>query len=278
MIRLLRSAPDVDGHVCRGAWHQAPDRLAPVFRSVRRNGILSTSGLSGAAIHKRIRQRAAAAGYDPVLVDQLGGHSLRAGFVTQAFRNGSDAHAIMRQTGHASPVMLEVYAREHSPWSAMPSPTSACDHHTLAAAAALPLRLGTVRGLVHRCRPAVPAGRPVDARLVLGRTSGGSGDAAGAGDSDQLAPRPRRTPGAPTASVRRVSCSGSRSRSSRPAGGRRGCSGAATPPCCCSPPQGYRCNRSPVCSAATSPATATPWSSTPAATGTGSTPPPAIRN
>ncbi len=115
VIRLLRSAPGFEGHVCRGAWPQAPEKLAPVFRSVRRNGNLSASGLSGAAIHKRIRHRAADAGYDPVLVDQLGGHSLRAGFVTQAFLNGADAHAIMRQTGHASPVMLEVYAREHSP-------------------------------------------------------------------------------------------------------------------------------------------------------------------
>ncbi|MFB9785447.1 integrase, partial [Rhodococcus baikonurensis] len=36
-------------------------------------------------------------------------------FVTQAFRNGADAHAIMRQTGHKTPGMLEVYAREHAP-------------------------------------------------------------------------------------------------------------------------------------------------------------------
>jgi hypothetical protein len=28
---------------------------------------------------------------------------------------GADAHSIMRQTGHRSPVMLEVYAREHAP-------------------------------------------------------------------------------------------------------------------------------------------------------------------
>ncbi len=46
---------------------------------------------------------------------EKGGHSLRAGFVTEAFRAGADAHAIMRQTGHRSPVMLEVYAREHAP-------------------------------------------------------------------------------------------------------------------------------------------------------------------
>ena len=45
----------------------------------------------------------------------MGGHSLRAGFVTEPFRAGADAHAIMRQTGHRSPVLLEVYAREHAP-------------------------------------------------------------------------------------------------------------------------------------------------------------------
>ena len=45
-------------------------------------------------MHKMIRRRAAAAGYDESLVAALGGHSLRAGFVTQAFRNGADALAI----------------------------------------------------------------------------------------------------------------------------------------------------------------------------------------
>ncbi|WP_397517760.1 hypothetical protein [Rhodococcus oxybenzonivorans] len=33
----------------------------------------------------RVRRRALQAGFDPALVTQLGGHSLRAGFVTQAF-------------------------------------------------------------------------------------------------------------------------------------------------------------------------------------------------
>lgn len=66
-------------------------------------------------MHAAIRRRAERVGYDPELVAQLGGHSLRAGFVTQAFRNGASAHAIMRQTGHTTPGMLEVYAREHAP-------------------------------------------------------------------------------------------------------------------------------------------------------------------
>lgn len=114
VIRLLRTAPEWEAHLCQGTL-PAPTLHVPVFRSVRRNGNLSTTALSGAAVHKMIRRRAAAAGYDEMLVAALGGHSLRVGFVTQAFRNGGDAHAIMRQTGHAGPAMLEVYAREHAP-------------------------------------------------------------------------------------------------------------------------------------------------------------------
>ena len=114
LIRLLRTAPGFDGHLCRGAVPTVSTHT-PLFRSIAKNGNLSTTTLSGAAVHAAVRRRAAAAGYDETLVARLGGHSLRAGFVTQAFRNGADAHAIMRQTGHKTPGMLEVYAREHAP-------------------------------------------------------------------------------------------------------------------------------------------------------------------
>ncbi len=55
------------------------------------------------------------AGYTAQQIAKLGGHSLRSGFVTEAFRQGADAHAIMRQTGHRNPAILETYAREHAP-------------------------------------------------------------------------------------------------------------------------------------------------------------------
>lgn len=71
--------------------------------------------MSGAAVHAAIRRRAERAGYSAAAVTRLGAHSLRAGFVTQAFRNGADAHAIMRQTQHRSPAMVERYAREEAP-------------------------------------------------------------------------------------------------------------------------------------------------------------------
>ncbi len=114
VIRLLRSAEPFDAHVCRGTRPRTTTG-APLLRAIRRNGNLSETALSGAAVHHAIRRRAESAGYDPEIVKQLGGHSLRAGFVTQAFRNGASAHAIMRQTGHTTPAMLETYAREHAP-------------------------------------------------------------------------------------------------------------------------------------------------------------------
>ncbi|MGV9947031.1 site-specific integrase [Rhodococcus aetherivorans] len=114
VIRLLRTAEPFESHVCRGTRPRTGSE-APLLRSVRKNGNISIGGLSGAGVHHAIRRRAELAGYDPDIVKQLGGHSLRAGFVTQAFRNGASAHAIMRQTGHSTPAMLEVYAREHAP-------------------------------------------------------------------------------------------------------------------------------------------------------------------
>ncbi|GCE40926.1 putative integrase [Rhodococcus wratislaviensis] len=114
VIRLLRTAPPFEGHVCRAGLPRMKAR-APLFRAIAKNGNLSDTALSGASVHAAIRRRAQAAGYDETVVAQLGGHSLRAGFVTQAFRNGADAHAIMRQTGHTNPATVELYAREHAP-------------------------------------------------------------------------------------------------------------------------------------------------------------------
>jgi len=85
--------------------------LFPTVHKTGRPGKVMT----GDALAAMIQRRAAAAGYTPAQVDLLGGHSLRSGFVTEAFRAGADAHSIMRQTGHKDPKMLEVYAREFAP-------------------------------------------------------------------------------------------------------------------------------------------------------------------
>ncbi len=85
--------------------------LFPTVHKTGRPGKVMT----GDAVAMMIQRRAAAAGFTPAQVDLLGGHSLRSGFVTEAFRAGADAHSIMRQTGHRDPKMLEVYAREFAP-------------------------------------------------------------------------------------------------------------------------------------------------------------------
>ena len=59
--------------------------------------------MTGDAVAAMIQRRAAAAGFTAAQVDLLGGHSLRSGFVTEAFRAGADAHSIMGQTGHRDP-------------------------------------------------------------------------------------------------------------------------------------------------------------------------------
>ncbi|ROZ56315.1 integrase [Rhodococcus sp. WS1] len=114
VIRLIAdAAPFGSRHTCRS---RAPklDPRAPLFRSCR-NGMLSATPLSGAGIHAVIRRRASRAGFEPEAVERLGGHSLRAGFVTQAARAGADHHSIMRQTGHRTPAMVTRYVRESAP-------------------------------------------------------------------------------------------------------------------------------------------------------------------
>lgn len=114
VIRLLRNREPFDAHVCSEGLPRTAAR-APLFRAIAKNGNLGAKPLSGAAIHQTIRRRAHHAGFDPTALAKLGGHSLRAGFVTQGTRNGADGSAIARQTGHASLDSVEVYRREHAP-------------------------------------------------------------------------------------------------------------------------------------------------------------------
>jgi integrase len=103
-------------HVCRTA--RLPDPADPartLFPSVHGTGRIRDRAMSGDAVYAMIRNRAEQAGYTTTDIDKLGGHSLRAGFVTEAFRAGADAHQIMRQTGHRSHAVLEGYARDHAP-------------------------------------------------------------------------------------------------------------------------------------------------------------------
>ena len=120
VIRLLTGALSLEatGHVCTD-----PDQLAgrwvaagrPFFRSIRRNGLMGEHALAASSVHAIVRRRAERAGVDPTVVEQLGAHSLRAGHVTQALRNGATFEEIMAQTGHTTVSTVLRYRRENAP-------------------------------------------------------------------------------------------------------------------------------------------------------------------
>ncbi len=128
VMRVLRRQAEATGrtggedaevellHVCRSTrLPEPPDPGRVLFPSVHKTGGIGAGAMTGHAVNEMIRRRADQAGFTPAHTQLMGGHSLRSGFVTEAFRAGADAHSIMRQTGHRNPGMLEVYAREHAP-------------------------------------------------------------------------------------------------------------------------------------------------------------------
>ena len=81
----------------------------PAFRGVGRGGTLGGRGISAKTVARVVKARAAAAGLDPALYS---GHSLRAGFATQAARSGKADRTIMKQTRHKSTRTLSEYVRD----------------------------------------------------------------------------------------------------------------------------------------------------------------------
>ena len=99
------------GHVCRSGTPPV-DASDPLFRRVDKAGRVLERGVSGTALNEMLKRRLVQAGYDPRPYSY---HSLRAGFVTQARRNGADARSVRLQTRHGSDAMVDVYDREHLP-------------------------------------------------------------------------------------------------------------------------------------------------------------------
>jgi len=78
-----------------------------IFRAVSRYGALGER-LSDRGISRIVKRAAARAGLDPAL---FAGHSLRAGFVTTAYRKGRKVEQIMKQTGHKEYATVKGYVR-----------------------------------------------------------------------------------------------------------------------------------------------------------------------
>jgi site-specific recombinase XerD len=83
--------------------------VGPLFREIDRHGRVGPRGLHRDSVGAILKKAVARAGFDP---SEFAGHSLRAGFATQAARNGASAFDIMRQTGHRSITTVSRYVRD----------------------------------------------------------------------------------------------------------------------------------------------------------------------
>jgi integrase len=78
----------------------------PLFRGVRKGGILSSTAICEMQICRIVKSRCEKAGYDP---SKYTAHSLRSGFVTEGGKRGKPLGDIMALTGHRSVTQVMSY-------------------------------------------------------------------------------------------------------------------------------------------------------------------------
>ncbi|WP_431970163.1 site-specific integrase [Nocardia sp. bgisy134] len=84
----------------------------PLFPTITRHGGIGDRPMSGRAVAELVKRYAARAGLDPNL---FSGHSLRAGFATQAALGGASDREIMRQGRWSNPRTVHGYIRTANP-------------------------------------------------------------------------------------------------------------------------------------------------------------------
>ncbi|GAB2486458.1 site-specific integrase [Nocardiopsis aegyptia] len=101
-------------HRCDRPHHHdlADGRSRPLLPTVSRHGRVGERPMSGRAVGELVKRYAARAGLDP---DDFGGHSLRAGFATQAALGGATDRQIMRQGRWTNPRTVHDYIRTANP-------------------------------------------------------------------------------------------------------------------------------------------------------------------
>ncbi|WP_253775050.1 site-specific integrase [Goodfellowiella coeruleoviolacea] len=109
-----RTEPARAVHRCHGypGTDLADGQRRPLFPSVSRHGRIGTAPMSDRAVADLVKRYAERAGLDPSL---FGGHSLRAGFATQAALGGASDREIMRQGRWTNPGMVHRYIRTANP-------------------------------------------------------------------------------------------------------------------------------------------------------------------
>lgn len=135
VIRLRRSKTDQEGRgrdiaipyvrgphcPCRAlqSWlRESAIEAGALFRRINRYGHLLPDRLTAQSVALIIKQRATAIGLNPRLYS---GHSLRAGFATNAAMTGASSSSIRAQTGHKSDAMVQRYIRNNQLFNGNPN-------------------------------------------------------------------------------------------------------------------------------------------------------------
>ncbi|WP_308258390.1 site-specific integrase [Saccharothrix obliqua] len=108
---LLADEPaEAATHRCHS--YRPGSHAGPLFPAVSRHGRLGGRPMSDRAVADLVKRYALRAGLDPAL---FGGHSLRAGFATQAALGGASDREIMRQGRWTNPRTVHRYIRTANP-------------------------------------------------------------------------------------------------------------------------------------------------------------------
>ncbi|MFI1919096.1 site-specific integrase [Nocardia sp. NPDC020380] len=100
-------------HRCHGfTGTTLTDPDIPLFPTISRHGGIASTAMSGRAVAELVKRYAGRAGLDP---DLFSGHSLRAGFATQAALGGASDREIMRQGRWSNPRTVHGYIRTANP-------------------------------------------------------------------------------------------------------------------------------------------------------------------
>lgn len=106
----LTNPPPLTTHRC--TTYQPPTLDQPLFPAIDRHGNISPHPISGRAVGDIVKRYATRAGLDPTA---FAGHSLRAGFATQAALGGASDREIMRQGRWSNPTTVHRYIRTANP-------------------------------------------------------------------------------------------------------------------------------------------------------------------
>jgi site-specific recombinase XerD len=110
--QLINPPPPRTTHRCHDYRPTTHDNHQPLFPRIDRHGHIHPTAISGRAVGELVKRYAQRAGLDPTA---FAGHSLRAGFATQAALGGASDREIMRQGRWSNPTTVHRYIRTANP-------------------------------------------------------------------------------------------------------------------------------------------------------------------